>query len=142
MKPYLMVTSAVFGLITVAHIWRIIAENPHLAVEPWYVVLTLAAVISHFPKSPFCVRLTAAARFGPFPKPLESVLYSRIGAPTGMRVFRRRYLLGWPADWKGWFLKRGELPKGQSIPSLFRMSAISDRRRSGTSIVLASPSPI
>jgi hypothetical protein len=43
MKPYLMVTSAVFGLIAVAHIWRIIAENPHLAVEPWYVLLTLAA---------------------------------------------------------------------------------------------------
>jgi hypothetical protein len=43
MKPYLMITSAVFGLITVAHIWRIIAENPHLAVEPWFVLLTLAA---------------------------------------------------------------------------------------------------
>ena len=43
MKPYLMVTSAIFCLIAVAHIWRIIAENPHLAVEPWYVLLTLAA---------------------------------------------------------------------------------------------------
>ena len=43
MKPYLMVTSAVFGLITVAHIWRIIAENPHLAVEPWFILLTLLA---------------------------------------------------------------------------------------------------
>jgi len=43
MKAYLMVTSAVFGLITVAHIWRIIAENPHLAVEPWFILLTLFA---------------------------------------------------------------------------------------------------
>ena len=41
MRPYLIVTGAVFGLITVAHIWRIIVENPHLAVEPWFVLLTL-----------------------------------------------------------------------------------------------------
>jgi hypothetical protein len=41
MKLYLIVTSSVFGLITVAHIWRIIAENPHLALEPWFVLLTL-----------------------------------------------------------------------------------------------------
>lgn len=43
MKPYLMITGAVFGLITAAHIWRIVAENPHLAVELWFVLLTLAA---------------------------------------------------------------------------------------------------
>jgi hypothetical protein len=43
MKPYLMVTSAAFGLITVAQIWRIIVENPHLVVEPRYVLPTLAA---------------------------------------------------------------------------------------------------
>ncbi len=43
MKAYLMTTSAVFGLITLAHIWRVIAENPHLALEPWYILLTLAA---------------------------------------------------------------------------------------------------
>jgi len=43
MKAYLIVTSSVFGLITVAHIWRIVAENPHLALEPWFVLLTLLA---------------------------------------------------------------------------------------------------
>jgi hypothetical protein len=43
MRAYLMITSALFGLITVAHIWRVIAENPHLAVEPWYILLTFAA---------------------------------------------------------------------------------------------------
>ena len=43
MKPYLVITAAVFGLITVAHIWRIVAENPRLALEPWFVLLTLAA---------------------------------------------------------------------------------------------------
>jgi hypothetical protein len=43
MKAYLVITSMVFGLITVAHIWRIIVENPHLMVEPWFVLLTLFA---------------------------------------------------------------------------------------------------
>ena len=42
MKAYVMTTGAVFGLITLAHIWRVIVE-PHLAREPWYVLLTLAA---------------------------------------------------------------------------------------------------
>ena len=41
MRLYLMVTGGVFGLITVAHIWRIVAENPHLALEPWFILLTL-----------------------------------------------------------------------------------------------------
>jgi hypothetical protein len=43
MRAYLMVTGSVFGLITVAHIWRIIAENPRLALEPWFILLTLVA---------------------------------------------------------------------------------------------------
>jgi hypothetical protein len=41
MKPYLAITSAIFGLITVAHIWRIAAENPRLATDPWFVILTV-----------------------------------------------------------------------------------------------------
>jgi hypothetical protein len=43
MKAYLVTTGSVFGLITIAHISRIILENPHLAVEPWYILLTLLA---------------------------------------------------------------------------------------------------
>ncbi len=43
MKAYLAVTSAIFGLIVLAHVWRIVTENRHLAVEPWFVLLTLAA---------------------------------------------------------------------------------------------------
>ena len=38
-----MITGAVFGLITVAHLARIIAEGPHLMTEPWWVLLTAAA---------------------------------------------------------------------------------------------------
>jgi hypothetical protein len=40
MKAYVMITGAVFGLLTLAHIWRVIAEKPHLAREPWYVLIT------------------------------------------------------------------------------------------------------
>ncbi len=43
MKAYLAATSVIFGLITAAHIWRILAENARLAAEPWFVLLTLAA---------------------------------------------------------------------------------------------------
>jgi len=43
MKAYIMATGAVFGLITVAHIWRVVEEGSRLATEPWYIVLTLAA---------------------------------------------------------------------------------------------------
>src|SRR4029078_3469879 len=43
MKAYLVTTGAIFGLITVAHLWRIIDEWPHLAREPGYLLLTAAA---------------------------------------------------------------------------------------------------
>jgi hypothetical protein len=38
-----MTTGAVFGLLTLAHIWRVIEEGPHLAAQPWYVLITVAA---------------------------------------------------------------------------------------------------
>jgi hypothetical protein len=41
MKAYVMTTGAVFGLITLAHIWRA-AEETHLAKEPWFILLTVA----------------------------------------------------------------------------------------------------
>jgi len=43
MKAYIMTTGAVFGLITVAHLLRVIAEGPRLMTDPFYVLLTLAA---------------------------------------------------------------------------------------------------
>ena len=43
MKVYVMTTGAIFGLITVAHVLRIIAEGSHLLRDPWYVLLTVAA---------------------------------------------------------------------------------------------------
>lgn len=43
MKAYLMTTGAVFGLLVVAHIWRIVGESPALAKDPLYVAITVAA---------------------------------------------------------------------------------------------------
>jgi hypothetical protein len=43
LKAYVMTTGALFGLLTLAHLWRIIAEGAHLATDPWYILITLAA---------------------------------------------------------------------------------------------------
>ena len=43
MRTYVATTGAVFGLITVAHVWRMIEEGSRLANEPFYLLLTLAA---------------------------------------------------------------------------------------------------
>lgn len=43
MRAYLITTSTVFGLITMAHVWRVAAESQALIREPWFVLMTLAA---------------------------------------------------------------------------------------------------
>ena len=43
MKAYVMTTGVLFGLLTVAHLWRILEEGAHLATDPWYLLITLAA---------------------------------------------------------------------------------------------------
>ncbi|HTJ23952.1 MAG TPA: hypothetical protein VL383_16220 [Gemmatimonadaceae bacterium] len=43
MRPYLLVTSIVFGLVTVAHIWRMVGESAALAKDPWFLALTVVA---------------------------------------------------------------------------------------------------
>ena len=43
MKCYLITTGTVFGLITVAHVWRALAEGPHLATDPVFLLLTVAS---------------------------------------------------------------------------------------------------
>ena len=45
MRAYLLTTGVLFGLITLVHLWRIIEEWPHLAREPWFVLLTVASVV-------------------------------------------------------------------------------------------------
>jgi hypothetical protein len=43
MKAFLVTAGTVFGLITLAHIGRVIAEGPHLATDPVFILLTLLA---------------------------------------------------------------------------------------------------
>ena len=43
MKPYLITTGTVFGLITLAHVARFFAEGWRMAKDPFFVVLTLLA---------------------------------------------------------------------------------------------------
>ena len=47
MKAYLLTTGTVFGLLTAAHVWRMLAESRMLARDPWYLLITvLAAALS------------------------------------------------------------------------------------------------
>jgi hypothetical protein len=41
MKAYLLVTGALFGLITLVHLWRIFFEAVPNAREPWFILLTV-----------------------------------------------------------------------------------------------------
>jgi hypothetical protein len=43
MRAYLMTTGTAFGLVVVAHVWRVFVEGAHLVREPPFVLLTLAA---------------------------------------------------------------------------------------------------
>jgi hypothetical protein len=40
MKAYLITTGSVFALVTLAHVWRAIAESTALARDPWFILLT------------------------------------------------------------------------------------------------------
>jgi hypothetical protein len=43
MKAYIITSAAIFGLITVAHLLRIMMEGARLFSEPVYILLTLAS---------------------------------------------------------------------------------------------------
>ncbi len=44
MKIYVLVTGILFGLLTLAHVWRMIEER-NLATDPWYLAITAAAAV-------------------------------------------------------------------------------------------------
>ena len=44
MKAYVMTTGALFGLLVVVHIWRVIEEGPRLVRDPWYLLINLVAI--------------------------------------------------------------------------------------------------
>jgi hypothetical protein len=43
MKAYVMTTGVIFALLTLAHLLRIIVEDRHLATDPLYILITVAA---------------------------------------------------------------------------------------------------
>jgi hypothetical protein len=43
-KAYVVTTGAVFGLLVVVHVWRALAEGPHIATDPWFILITAIAV--------------------------------------------------------------------------------------------------
>ena len=63
MRPYLITTGSLFGLVAVAHLWRTIAEWSRLTADPWFILEgpglgVLAAALAIWawrllPKKPF-----------------------------------------------------------------------------------------
>ena len=45
MRAYLATTGVMFALIAIAHVWRIAVESRALATEPWFMALTVVAVV-------------------------------------------------------------------------------------------------
>jgi uncharacterized membrane protein len=43
MKIYVTVTGILFGVLTIAHVLRMIEEGKELATSPWYILITVAA---------------------------------------------------------------------------------------------------
>jgi len=43
MRAYVITTGAVFGLLTIAHVLRMVMEKPDLASEPFYLAITAAS---------------------------------------------------------------------------------------------------
>ena len=40
MQAYVITTGTAFGLLVVAHIWRVIEEGPRLAKDPFFILMT------------------------------------------------------------------------------------------------------
>jgi hypothetical protein len=43
MKAYVMTTGAVFGLLALAHVWRVILEGWAVAADPFFILTTLGS---------------------------------------------------------------------------------------------------
>ncbi|HKW12082.1 MAG TPA: hypothetical protein VJO33_16970 [Gemmatimonadaceae bacterium] len=43
MKAYLATTCVLFALLTIVHLWRIVAEAGGPGTDPWFILITLAA---------------------------------------------------------------------------------------------------
>jgi predicted Co/Zn/Cd cation transporter (cation efflux family) len=45
MRAYVMTTGVIFGLLVLAHVWRMFAESMSLATDPFYLVITVVALL-------------------------------------------------------------------------------------------------
>ena len=45
MKTYLATTGTLFGLLTVAHLWRMLVAEPDMARDPWYLLITAISAV-------------------------------------------------------------------------------------------------
>ncbi|MEO8635160.1 MAG: hypothetical protein ABI587_07775 [Gemmatimonadales bacterium] len=43
MKTYVITTGTLFGLLTLAHLWRALVAEPNMARDPYYIAITLVA---------------------------------------------------------------------------------------------------
>jgi hypothetical protein len=43
LKVDVVTTGVIFGLVTVAHVWRMVEEGSHVATDPFFVLVTLAS---------------------------------------------------------------------------------------------------
>ena len=43
MRAYVMTTGVIFGLLALVHLWRAVVEWPHLATDPWFLIITALA---------------------------------------------------------------------------------------------------
>jgi hypothetical protein len=43
MRAYVMTTGVLFGLVTLAHVWRVFEEGRGLATDPSFILLTIVA---------------------------------------------------------------------------------------------------
>jgi hypothetical protein len=43
MKAYVMTTGAVFGLLALAHVWRVVQEGWGVGTDPFFILTTLAS---------------------------------------------------------------------------------------------------
>lgn len=45
MRTYVMATGVAFGLLTAAHVWRLVEEGRRLLQDPWWIFFTVLALV-------------------------------------------------------------------------------------------------
>ena len=45
MKAYVLITGALFGLLVLVHLWRVVEEGARIVRDPWYVLITVVAAL-------------------------------------------------------------------------------------------------